>query len=750
MIFKKIKKIPFVALVGFSLTIICVALYIRHPFFVQAISNYTYDAFIRASALDEKSNSIVIIDLDDRSIHSVAQWPWPRFLMATLTDKLIKAGASVVAFDIVFAEKDRTSPIQVQEIIKKYFGKQIKFSGIPEELLNFDGLFANSLKAGKTVLGFCLYPIDRPPQDLNKIPSLKLDNFDTGSAVCKALHGTSDKVGKFLRQANGATISIPELGSTAKHAFFNAVPDFDGVIRSSPLIWGSGPEKFFLSLALQALSLHVGKPCIIKYDIDGVREIQIGDIKIPTDPLGGVIINYRKIQFEREAGFSGVFPTISAVDILEDRFDPDYLRGKIIFIGASAVGLKDIRTTPMSQFFSGVEVHATIVDNILAGDVLRKPPYEQAFQSFAIVLIGLLMTLLIARGRSWLSFLLSVLLILILIKGSLYALNTWQFVFVPGWLILSVVIIYPVLTMIKFWQEEIQKKQIRNMFGTMVSSSVLHYLENHPESFSLSGQKAEATMFFADIAGFTTISESLEPARLSELLNRYLSPMTEIIMKRGGYVDKYEGDLIMAEWGVPYPMADHAVQACYAAIEQQIKLNEIRPVLKNEFGYEINVRMGLNSGVVTAGNMGSQNRFQYTVMGDAVNLAARLEPINKDYGTSIIIGENTRSLVHEIFLTRMLDKIIVKGKTVPIKIYELVSLKEKTSSDIIEIINLYEKALQLHWERKWDDAIELLEKALSINNFDSPCLTLKQRILYYKQNPPSPGWVGEYVRQSKD
>jgi len=304
--------------------------------------------------------------------------------------------------------------------------------------------------------------------------------------------------------------------------------------------------------------------------------------------------------------------------------------------------------------------------------------------------------------------------------------------------------------MIKFWQEELQKKRVRDMFGTMVSQDVLHYLENNPESFSLSGQKAEATMFFADVAGFTTISESLEPEKLSELLNQYLSPMTEIIMNHGGYVDKYEGDLIMAEWGVPYAMADHATQACLAAIEQQEKLNELRPILKKEFGHDLYARMGINSGSVTAGNMGSDKRFQYTVMGDAVNQAARFEPTNKDYGTTIIMGETTYLQAKDAIEARLLDLIIVKGKTQPIKIYELLARKGSLSQTKQDVVRFYNQALELHWARRWDDAIESVEKALALDADDGPSSKLKERVAWYKDNPPAESWAGEYVRTTKD
>jgi adenylate cyclase len=277
---------------------------------------------------------------------------------------------------------------------------------------------------------------------------------------------------------------------------------------------------------------------------------------------------------------------------------------------------------------------------------------------------------------------------------------------------------------------------------------VLSYLEQNPGSFSLTGARAEATMFFSDVAGFTTISESLEPPQLAELLNRYLSPMTDIIMARGGYVDKYEGDAIMAEWGVPFPAEDHAAQACYAALEQQAKLAELREPLEEEFGHRLTVRMGINTGTVTAGNMGSENRFQYTVMGDAVNQAARFESGSKPYGVGVMIGETTKEAIGNLFETRLLDLLVVKGKTKPIKVYELLARAGELDAEKTRVVALYHEALELHWDRQFEDALEKLDEALEIME-DPASDMLKKRIAFYMENPPEEGWNGAFVNTEK-
>lgn len=745
--FNALKKVSPVVVTGCGVTVICLALFLWGPGFIQAISNYAYDALLRRLAEEPKSGKVVIVDIDDASLEDpfLGQWPWPRYLVAKLTDSIYKAGASVIAFDILFSERDRTSPNVLSERMRRDFDAAVGIDGLPDELHDFDLVFSDSLKKGNSILGIMMWPSDRRAEYVAE----DVDKYFKSRLLFRGQQSVEPR--DFLLQADRISVPIDELSCNASAAFFNALVDWDSVVRSNPLIWGYGPERVYLSLALESIRLDQGITSgTVFYDENGITGVRLGEFMIPTDMAGRIVVNYRKVDKAAKSGFYSTFPRISAKDLMDGRIRADRLKDKIVFIGTSAAALKDLRATPLTQHFSGVEIHATIVDNILAGDMLLAPNYMTGVQAVLILITGLFLTGVIYRGRSWLSFLLSVLLIWLAYISSVYLMKSHNLVFVPVWAIITVVMVYLVLTMIKFWQEELQKKRVRDMFGTMVSEDVLKYMENNPGSFSLSGQKADATMFFSDVQGFTTISESLEPSKLSDLLNRYLSPMTHIIMDRKGYVDKYEGDAIMAEWGVPFAMDDHAVQACLAAIEQQHMLAKIRPVLKEEFGHEIFVRMGINSGTVTAGNMGSDRRFQYTVMGDPVNQAARFEPANKDYGTLILIGETTYKLAAHAIEARLLDKLVVKGKSKPILVYELIARKGDLSADRRRIIDLYEEALKLHWERQWDAAEKRISDALSLDPEDGPCARLRIRISDYRMNPPASGWSGEHIRTSKD
>ncbi|NQU40799.1 MAG: adenylate/guanylate cyclase domain-containing protein [Lentisphaerae bacterium] len=742
-----LRRVSLVWLVGMILTLLCLGLFVGGLDIVDSFSYKLYDTLLQRVHSPPRSGRVAIIDIDEASLRAYGQWPWPRYLTAKLTERIIDGGPSVVGFDVVFAEPDRTSPAQLRLDLSRNMNLDVEIKGLPPELADYDQLLAHALAGGATILGCAMHPtpnmIDEPPPESDPL-------YDGSRFFVRSAPGSAN-INEYLTQADDLTVSIPILRKSAETAFFNATVDADNVVRSNPLIWAFGPHRIYPSLALEAVRLDKGlDQCLVECDKGGVVRLRLRELTIPCTQTGRMVINYRSIQTQPGTDLASSFPVYSAGGFLDGTIDPAVLTNKIVFVGTSAVGLRDIRATPMAQLFSGVEIHATMVDNILAGDALIVPNWIDGAQFVMILLMGILITLLIARGRSWLSFLLTFFMLGLCLGTAVLLLRYRQLVFLPTWTMLSALLLYPVLTMIKFWQEERQKKHVREMFGTMVSREVLRYLETNPESFSLRGERTEATIFFSDVAGFTTMSEQLPPERLTILLNQYLTPMTDIILGHGGFVDKYEGDAIMAEWGVPFRADNHAAQACLAAIEQQERLAILRPILEKEFGPTLNVRMGINTGIVTAGNMGSDTRFSYTVMGDVVNFAARLEPTNKEYGTSILIGEATAKAAREVIEARFIDKIVVKGKTEPVDVYELLGKRGCLDDDRKEVISLYAEAIQLHRERRWDEALDRLAIALGVDPADGPCRTMHTRILGYQQSPPPKNWQGEYVRLTKD
>lgn len=735
---------PVVAL-GISMTVIASYICANHHLALQYFENRIFDSLMKITAKDPQSGKVAIVDLDEASLAELGQWPWPRYRVAELVDKIIGSGAAVVGLDIIFAEPDRTSPDLIVDELNRHFTLTSRIDGLPPQLVNFDDTFAATLKNKKVVLGCYMQPTD---DDVSTFDPERDKMFRQSVSM----RGPADvDISRKLYAANDVTCPIDKLYGASRVGFVNAGPDPDNIVRRNPLIWAAGEKRTYSALSLEVIRMFFDAAQVtVVYDDQGVQGLRVKDLFIPTDGAGQMMINYRKLNPDLTRGLSCSFPTYSAKDILNGSKGASELKGKLVFVGTSAVGLKDIKACPLTQYFSGVEVHATIVDNILSQQVLSYPTYMLGVHLVAIILIGAFLTMSIARGKSWLSFLVSLGVIALSIAFSMILLTKYQLVFTPAWVCFVTATMHPTLTTVRFWQEERQKRHVRNMFGTMVSKSVLEYMETNPDSFTLSGKRAEATIFFSDVKGFTTISESLEPEKLSELLNRYLSPMTEIVMKRSAYVDKYIGDAVMAVWGVPYAVQDHALQGCLAALEQQEKLAEIRPILKEQFGHEIKVRMGLNSGVVTAGNMGSDRKFSFTVMGDAVNQAARFEPSNKDYGTQIIIGETTFEAAKSGIEARLLDRILVQGKTKPIRIFELVGRKGAVAPAKMELIRKFEEALELHWNREWDAAEEGLEAILAGGAEDSPSVNLLTRIRYYRVHPPGAAWGGEYIRAAKD
>ena len=593
-----------------------------------------------------------------------------------------------------------------------------------------------------------------------------------------------------------AYLPSPVIRDSVVHGFINVPRDADGIIRSAPLVLGfeyanpltgESSRVFAPSFSLLTVLYHWGLVAI-EWDEEvqkhgrlkpGAIQVFFGrhilvektdgsKVRIPIDEKGRLFLNYqgRVTDFHNvslwllmpaldlivaEASSEGPTVPSESVEALREasleRVEKA-LRGNIAMVGLTATGTTDIGPCPIDTKTPYVHVHMTAASNILTGRFIR--PLGAAGLFGIIVSLALGFTAMSHRMhvRSLAGATGCLLLGYLALSYLLVHADVSVIPVVSPTLYLS--ISYTAVVLYRYFTEERRRKQVRRMFSTMVSPGVLSFMEENPESFSLSGHRVEATIMFSDVAGFTSISERLTPEQLTELLNEYLSAMTDIILERNGYVDKYEGDAIMAEWGVPYPDPVHGEAGCLSCIEQQETLARIRPALAERYGAELYVRMGVNSGPVIAGNMGSSRRFQYTVMGDTVNQAARFEPTNKVYGTHMMIGESTYELARAAVEVRLLDKVVVMGKTEPVRVYELLGRKDGVPADVMEMRGLYEEGLRIHWERRWDEAEKLLGQALAIRADDGASRVILERIAAYRTTPPADGWQGEYVRTSKD
>lgn len=711
-------------LTGFAVTVLMSAIYVFEPNILQYMENKIYDTMFQ-SLQSAPSGSVAIIDLDDQSLKQFGQWPWPRYRVAMLGERIRRAGAVSIAADIVFAEEDRTSPEVLRDSLRNELGVEIGFTGLPAGLENNDAVLAGILKQGPYVLGYYfrvegLGNFDRQPS--SSMHASQDENRDVPPpAMTASVLKTSDAVNVdvALFRARGVVGNIPVLARSVEAAgFLNVGADRDGVVRKAPLLisWG---DAVYPSLALAAV-LKAGRTetALLKLTSGGVESLRLADRTIPLDSRGRMLLRYR--------GGRQTIPTHSAKDILEDRLQPDALKGKIVFIGSSAAGLMDIRATPLDQFYPGVEAQATVADNIVSGDFLHRPDWAPGLELALVIGMGLLSTLLMLRpGGIWPLIILAVLGSSAWF-GALRSLNVHGLYLSPLMPLLTLTGNFGMLSFLKFWSEEREKRKIRNSFEHYLSPEVITRVLKNPDMLKLGGEKKDMTVLFSDIRNFTTLSEKLEPQELVVFMNEFHTAMTSVILDHGGTLDKYIGDAVMAFFGAPQEQPAHALIGCRTALEMMERLYECRKgwCFPGFSGIEIGV--GISSGEMVVGNMGSVKRMSYTVMGDQVNLASRLEGLTKQYGVKILISQFTHAqLCHEI-TCREIDQVRVKGKAIPVTIYEPFKTDYFTNGTFA-FIDSFEKGLRAYRERKFDDAIVFFEKTLALKPGDNPSVLYVDR-----------------------
>lgn len=681
------------------------------------VRHLSFDTFQQYNHQKPESATL-ILDIDEESLRQYGQWPWSRDLMAEIVIRLYEGGAAVAGMDIVFAEDDRTSPPRV---LKKIGIEDPQF-----DEYDYDKYFADVIAQVPLVLG---YPF---------LMTSEIDSYDlAGSIRAGTVVSGGEDPSRFTYLAQNVTPNIPVLAEQATGTgFFNVIPDSDGKVRSVPLFL-SYRDRIYPSLVMEMLRVAVGaRSYIIRASETGITNVKVGNWEIPTDAMGRVSVNYR--------GTSMTFPYLSVINLMNGNFDPALLDGAMVLVGTSAAGLLDLRATPVSPVFPGVEIHANLLDTIVSGDFLVRPDWMGGAEMVYVLVAGLLTIVIAQRFRALWSGMALIFLSAAVLTLSFYLFQNQGLLINFVYVISATLLIFSFNTFLSYIREEQEKAYIRSAFGQYLSPVVVEQLANNPESLSLSGEEKHMSIMFSDIRGFTTISERLTPQELTSFLNEYMTPMTNIIMDRFGTVDKFLGDAIMAFWNAPLDDPNHADNALMASVDMLIELEELKKEWHARGLPEINIGIGLNSGLVRVGNMGSTQRFDYTVLGDNVNLAARLEGINKTYGCNIVISEYTLAILTGSYHIRFLDAVKVKGKHLPVKIYQVAP-----HAYPVDEIALYEAMLEHYNNLRWDDALAFA-KQLRAKDPKSVLYELyEERIVLYQVTPPPADWDGSFTMTTK-
>lgn len=711
---------------------------------VERLENFSYDQRLNWMMPATVDTRIVIVDIDERSLQQQGHWPWGRNKLAQLVDRLFDDyHIRMLGFDVVFAEADDSSGLRnLQRLTRQDVPGQ---SGLTQALarltpearhqLDYDGLFAASLRGRDVVLGYYFtHAEDATAIGTLPPPALRLQQLQGRDVV--------------LRQASGFGANLPDLQSQARGAgHFNPDPDRDGITRKIPMLV-QYRDGLYPALSLEMARILLRQQVMpgfaqglgVDAHYAGLEWLQLGERRIPVDAEVATLIPFR--------GRQGSFRYVSATDVLTGRVDARLLRDRIVLVGTTAPGLMDLRATPVQSVYAGVEVHANMLSAILDRHIQQRPAYERGAEFLQLLLTGCLLLVLMPLLSPLRATLLAALLTAFSLAMNL-ALWRYQDMVLPlASSLLLILSVYVLNMSYGFFFETRAKRQLAGLFGQYVPSELVDEMAKDPDSFSLEGQSRALTVLFSDIRGFTGIAEGMEPRQLTQLMQEFLTPMTQVIHHHRGTIDKYMGDAIMAFWGAPVADAQHARHALEAAMRMLESLPALRARFAARGWPQIDIGIGLNTGMMTVGNMGSQFRMAYTVMGDAVNLGARLESLTKYYGVSLIVSEATVQAVPD-YLFRELDRVQVKGKAKPVAIFEPICGAIDVDAATLQELRQYQQALASYRAQAWGPAQVQFSDLQNINPKRYLYHVYLERIASHQRHPPQPGWDGVFVHESK-
>ncbi|MBS0246859.1 MAG: adenylate/guanylate cyclase domain-containing protein [Proteobacteria bacterium] len=713
-----------------------VMLRIADPAPLEALRSRTFDLYQRVEPRVASVRPAVIVDIDEASLKSVGQWPWPRTVLADLVTKLTRMGAAVIAFDIIFAERDRLSPAVAADSFRDLDpAMRAELAKLPDS----DAVFAEAIRHSRVVLGE------------SGLHLALTEGAAVPPVVGFAMMGPDPK--RFLIDYPGLIGNIPTLeGAAAGRGMLTIQPEPDGIVRRVPMAIVAH-NMMMPALTLEMLRVVTGAGAFrIKSDAAGVRSIAIPALDMPTDRNGQLWIHFAPYDVGRY---------VSANDVLQGRVPADRIARKLVLIGTSAVGLRDIKATPIDPAMSGVEVHAQVLESILSNAVLARPGYAIGAELAITVLFALaIIALAPVLGAA-------PMLGLGAIVGAALAAGSWLFfaekriLFDATFPLLATFLVYLALIFINYFREQLQRHRIRTAFGQYLAPELVAQLAHSHETLTLGGEDRNMTIMFSDVRGFTTISEIYkdDPQGLTTLMNNFLTPLTNAIIANNGTIDKYIGDAIMAFWNAPLHDSQHEVNACRAALEmlRQVEaLNVRREREAADSGQRfipINVGIGINTGRCVVGNMGSDLRFNYSVLGDSVNLASRLEGQSKNYGVRIIIGSRTAEAVGNKFALLELDVITVKGKTEPETVYAVLGDAEVAAGeDYRKLREVFSDLLRLYRTRDFDGAEQMILRcrdAAKPFGLDRLVDIYTLRIASFQKEGPPLDWNGVFALETK-
>jgi len=743
-------------LIGYGMLVLFIALYIWNPGPVNFARLKVFDYYQQAKPREiptPANKPVTIIDIDEQSLENIGQWPWPRNIIAKLVQNAMQMGAVLIAFDIVFSEPDGKD---LSIVAKNTEGLTPDMKKLIASRVTNDQILANVIAKSRVVLG--------QAGRTNETDGVKGPPAKKSIGIRKMSRNALDPK-FFLNNFPSLVRNIPLYENAAKKnrfagfGIFSAAPDEDGIIRNVPSFFVHD-GNYFPALSIEMLRVATGRQTVLaKTDVAGMLGVGVTkNLTVVTDKTGKIWPHFSKRDWDKY---------VPAYELLNGTADPTKIKGKMLILGTSAVGLRDIRSIPTERDIPGVEVHAQVIEAIAHQNYLSRPNFANAVEMTFILFGGLIMIVLVPwAGAKW-----TALAFVVTAAGagglSWYLFAEQKMLLDASFAIGSILLIYTTLTYTSYAREEAQRRQTRDAFSKYLSPDMVKRVAENPGELQLGGDQRPMTLLFCDVRGFTTISEQFDAVGLTDLINKLLTPLTNVILERKGTIDKYMGDCIMAFWNAPLDDDDQEYNGCVSALAMLAEMEPLNERLRLEAIEEgrkhipLKVGLGLNTGPCVVGNMGSDMRFDYSVLGDAVNLAARLEGQSKSYGMNVVLGPTTRDAIKDRLATIDLDFIQVKGKTEGTYIYGLMG-DEQTLHDpkFIEVRDLIAKFMDTYRAQKWDDASFLLSlmkaKGSDENrpwkldvNLDVLYDLYEERIRDYKKNPPAEDWDGVFIATTK-